>query len=285
MEKFDLNGLYEQFLLKKVRENPAKYANAEALENDIPVLAQEWENTEESELDGKTPKQFAQYLAQNKMLFDYIVDCLEAGKEVSDVLCFKLLEQPDCVESCKQLIYGDSVDGRSLGAVLLREKGGAEAVDAFLEALTARNASDEVKQEAYEFLREDADDSIVDKILALINDAAPDTQKLLTEILSGHGGRKEVFFWLVTMLYRAEDIPLFSGLLGAYGDKAAVDVLNNFAAEYDINYVDFLEIRNAIERLGGEVAFDKDFTDDEYFKFMHRPDENSDSGETTGDKQ
>lgn len=61
------------------------------------------------------------------------------------------------------------------------------------------------------------------------------------------------------MLQRAEDVPTYAGLLGRYGDPAAIDILKSFASEVDINYVEFVEIRNAVEELGGEMTEEKIF--------------------------
>ncbi|MEG2457233.1 MAG: hypothetical protein RSB08_05390, partial [Clostridia bacterium] len=93
-------------------------------------------------------------------------------------------------------------------------------------------------------------------------------QGILVEIMAEYKGNKAVFFWLVTMLFRAEDVALYAKLLGKYEDETAIDILKSFATDNDINYVEYVEIRNAVERLGGEFDIEKDFTNDELYAYL-----------------
>ena len=49
--------------------------------------------------------------------------------------------------------------------------------------------------------------------------------------------------------------------------------MKSFAAEFDVNYVEYVEIRNAVEELGGEMDVEKDFSDDPYYKYMNHLDD------------
>ena len=93
-----------------------------------------------------------------------------------------------------------------------------------------------------------------------------------------------MLYWRVTMLQRAEDVPTYAGLLGRYGDPAAIDILKSFASEVDINYVEFVEIRNAVEELGGEMTEEKDFSDDPYYKYINHIGDNGENPETAETK-
>ena len=72
--------------------------------------------------------------------------------------------------------------------------------------------------------------------------------------------------------------------LERYGDPAAIDILKSFASEVDINYVEFVEIRNAVEELGGEMTEEKDFSDDPYYKYINHIGENGENPETAETK-
>ncbi|MEG1986364.1 MAG: hypothetical protein RR033_03500 [Clostridia bacterium] len=267
MEKIDLNGLYEDYLKKVVKDNPSKYSDVESLEVDIGHLTDLWENTPELKLNSLSPREFVADLAVKHELYDYAEDCLEAGFEVADVVCFELLKQPDVEEFLARLLVSEIKDAQMLGAVLLREKGGEKVINVFLEAIINPNYNDEVKKIAYEFLCE-SEPTVVDKILALINDIKESEQGILVEIMAEYKGNKAVFFWLVTMLFRAEDVALYAKLLGKYEDETAIDILKSFATDNDINYVEYVEIRNAVERLGGEFDIEKDFTNDELYAYL-----------------
>ena len=62
---------------------------------------------------------------------------------------------------------------------------------------------------------------------------------------------------------------LYAGYLGKLGDDRALEPLMDAAEGNDINYVDFIEIRNAIERLGGEAPI-REFNDDPTYQAVQK---------------
>lgn len=130
--------------------------------------------------------------------------------------------------------------------------------------------------EAYEYLLEDCDEA-VDDMLEKFYTSDGDTGKMLIEILAGYKGNPAIYMGLVSYLYRGEDVALFARLLGAYGDERAIDVLKSFAEEYDLDYNEFMEVRNAVEELGGDIECDKDYSDDPFYRYLKGLDEPDDS--------
>lgn len=125
---------------------------------------------------------------------------------------------------------------------------------------------------AYEFLLEDCED-VVDDMLEKFYASEGETGKMLIEILAGYKGNPAVYMGLVSYLYKGEDVALFARLLGGYGDERAIDVLKSFVEEYDVDYNEYMEIRNAVEELGGEFDDSRDFTDDPFYRFIKGLDE------------
>ena len=54
--------------------------------------------------------------------------------------------------------------------------------------------------------------------------------------------------------------------LAAYGDERALPVLLERIDGEDINYLEFRELKYAIEALGGEYTRERDFSEDEYYR-------------------
>lgn len=267
--KFEnLDKLFELYVQDVVKKNKEKYSSHEALENDLGMLFNRFENVKIRTLDGKTPKEYARELREDGEIFDYVSKCLENNIEVTDTILDEVVRTEGAVEYLNGLLYENNKDAKLLASLLLKEIGGDEVEDIFISLLTNDEMPDEVKTVAFEYLS-DGDDCIPDKILEIINGVPEKNQGILVEVLSNFKGRKDVFFWLVTMLQRAEDVPMYAGLLGRYGDASAIDILKSFAKEVDINYVEFVEIRNAVEELGGEMSEEKDFSDDPYYKYIN----------------
>ncbi len=126
--------------------------------------------------------------------------------------------------------------------------------------------------QSYEFLLEDCED-IVPEMLNHLYEIEGETGKMLMEVLAGYKGRKEVYMGLVTYLYRGEDVALFARLLGSYGDENAINVLKAFVNEYEVNYNEYMEIRNAVEELGGDIDLKIDFSNDPFYRYLKGLDE------------
>lgn len=277
--KFEnLDKLFELYVQEAVRKNKEKYSSHEALEDDLGMLFNRFENVRIKTLDGKTPKEYAAELREDGEIFDYVSKCLENNIEVTDTICDEVVRAEGATEYLNGLLYENNKDAKLLAALLLKEIDDEEVEDIFISVLTNDEMPDEVKTVAFEYLS-DGDDCVSEKILEIINSVPEKNQGILVEVLSNFKGRKDVFYWLVTMLQRAEDVPTYAGLLGRYGDAAAIDILKSFASEVDINYVEFVEIRNAVEELGGEMTEEKDFSDDPYYKYINHIGEDGENPE------
>lgn len=126
--------------------------------------------------------------------------------------------------------------------------------------------------EAYEFLQEDCE-PIVDAMLERLYKTEGDAGKMLMEVLAGYPGNKAIFMGLVSYLYKGEDVALFAHLIGSYGDEQGIAVLKTFCEEYEPNYVEYMEIRNAVEELGGDFDLKEDFSDDPLYRYLKGLDE------------
>ncbi len=143
-----------------------------------------------------------------------------------------------------------------------------------LDVLTNEDFEYATRLEAYEFLLEDCEE-IIDEMLERFYKCEGDTAQMLLEIMANYPGNKSVFMALVSYLYRGEDVALFAKLLGKYGDLSAIQLLEDFANENDLNYNEMIEIRNAIEELGGGgfVIDESKYTDDMFYRYVKGLDE------------
>ena len=78
---------------------------------------------------------------------------------------------------------------------------------------------------------------------------------------------------IVYTLSRFKESPseraLFAGYLAKLGDDRALEALLDVAESDDVKYIDFIEIRSAIERLGSEAPV-RDFSNDPTYKAVKR---------------
>ena len=129
--------------------------------------------------------------------------------------------------------------------------------------------------EAYEYLLEDCDE-IVDVMLEKSYSLEGDTGKMLMEVLAQYKGNKAIFMGLVSYLYKGDDVALFAKLIGSYGDEQGIQVLKTFCGEYEPNYNEYMELRNAVEELGGDFDLQEDFSDDPLYRYLKGLDDEDD---------
>ena len=89
----------------------------------------------------------------------------------------------------------------------------------------------------------------------------------MLEILSRCKLRDERVFNVLMQAFRetADELPMHASYLAAYGDERALPVLLDRIDGEDINYLEYQELKYAIESLGGSYTRPRDFSDDPYF--------------------
>ncbi len=141
-----------------------------------------------------------------------------------------------------------------------------------LNTMLDESLSYATRLDAYEYLLEDCEpivENMVEKIYALEGE----TGKMLMEVLAQYKGNKAIFMGLVSYLYKGEDVALFARLIGSYGDEQGIEVIKTFCESYEPNYNEYMELRNAVEELGGDFDLKQDFSDDPFYRFLKGLDE------------
>ena len=91
----------------------------------------------------------------------------------------------------------------------------------------------------------------------------------IPEMLSGYHKQDEIYELLIDRFNRHEEQrAMYASFLSKYGDERALPVLYKAIESVDLNYLDFIEIANAIESLGGERPADREFSGDPYYESL-----------------
>ena len=76
---------------------------------------------------------------------------------------------------------------------------------------------------------------------------------IFADILSNYPGDDRIYELLKERFVTRDDRrALFASYLAKFGDDRAIPMLTQAAQDSDVNYLDYVEIVNAIETLGGE---------------------------------
>lgn len=276
MQYFDLEELFMKSVREKVLSDKEKYSNVKVIEKELMGMYLDWVQHSNEELDGFTPIEYVKIVDKSGNLFDYIEYMLNTEREVSDIVTDALVKRDDAIELVKKLLQSNDRNTLKYAFTVMFELDNSLVTDLCIDVIRSKDDNQEKIGACYEMLAEDNDEA-VDKILSIMYEVDEDTQFIFADILSNYKNNENIFMWLVTMLYRGKDLCEVAQMLGRYGDNKAVNMINSFVLDKDLNYMEFIELRNAVERLGGEFEYEKDFSEDEYYKKIV-----TDKGKTDG---
>lgn len=253
----DFDGLFDEKLAVYMQENAGKYTEKQ-WESVIPKLYKQFGDIYVAAA-GNTPKGYYAEMTDGELV-DCLVRHTAEGVPVSDFLC-REIESRGCPEGLIALLKSDSEQLVTL-AVNLAGSDPKAFEDYFHLLVSSQN--EDIKETVCEQLKAGAD-AAKEHALALYEKGTE--RELMLEILSRVKERDERVFNILLKEFRTgEELPMHASYLAAYGDERALPVLLEVIDRDDINYLEYQELKYAIEALGGEYTRPRDFTDDEYFR-------------------
>lgn len=256
----DFDKLFENYAERYYNEHESEYESPEDFAKDLDDVYHIWATSPQDVLGGISPSDFF-----NRIPSDELVDILKSActgdNNPSSLLFDRIATEPvvlpDLVKLAKK-----SKDEKLLVVVLrlISELGGA--ADSFYLDMIERNIDPAVKELCIEELCDRAED-VKDELLARAKatDDVGMIEMYLEPLTYCEEGDDDILGLLRTMLKVDSNVAYIAALIGRYGDeRAAADLYKLLDT---CNYAEFLEIRNAIEELGGTVDDNyRDFSDD-----------------------
>ena len=154
---------------------------------------------------------------------------------------------------------------------LLREMDSTMPKMLYINWQLNREEKDDMKDKALESLIA-MGETVVQPILQNLNQACPAGQEALMEVLSNFPGDDRIFRLAIRLFEeKKERRALFAGYLAKLGDDRALPALISAAQEPGLPYLTFIEVRNAIESLGG-VCPEREYDDDPEYEALRQMD-------------
>lgn len=114
-------------------------------------------------------------------------------------------------------------------------------------------------------------ESVVEPILATLSGAGQTGRDIFADVLSNYPGDERIYELMIErFVTRDERRALFASYLAKLGDERAIPMLKEAAQSPDINYLDYVEVVNAIEALGGERPPEREFSGDPYYESLRQ---------------
>lgn len=254
MKLIDFDGLFDEKLTQYMSENKNKHTEKE-WENVIPKLYKKFGDTRIAKI-GCTPKEYYARM-NNEELVETLSAHLREDVPVPEFLCAEM-ESRGVAETLLPLLNSDDSETVAYAINLIGDD--ARAFDAYFDILLKNRLDEDVRSDVTDILRLHADEVKATALKEYNNGIAT---VYMLEILSRVVARdEEVYETLVSAFRNAEDTSVFSGYLAAYGDERALPMLLQKIEDRSIGFVEFQELKYAIEALGGEYNEPRDFTSD-----------------------
>lgn len=254
MQLIDFDNMFDVKLTRLMEENKNKYTEKQ-WEDKIPKLYQKFGDTYVAKIKC-TPKQY-----YAKMTDAELVECLRAHLRedvpTPEFLCAEIEARGEA-KTLLPLLVSENLTEVAYALNLLGDN--RQAYETYFRILTENGANEEIRSDITDVFKMHADE-MKDKALKAYADGLG--KEYMLEILSRVKMRDdEVFNLLLQAFLSGEETPMRASYLASYADERALPYLMQKIEDRSIGFVEFQELKYAIEALGGEYNEPRDFTDD-----------------------
>ena len=265
----DIDAVFSEYLNKWYADNKSKYKDFGRLEEEAAKVYDTFAESPLKQLGGVSPKIYFDGIRDPKEMIALTVKYIMADMSPPILLCDRIVKTPETIPLLLKIIeMNENVELTVMAANILSEMGSAAAYPVYADWLTDENKNKELVLLAVEKLSADVD-AAAELILKKLDGGTPSISVLknIADVLT-HYKDGRVYDILMKLFIEGGDTALYASYLGMHGDKRALPILIEYGGKPNINYHQFIEIRNAVEALGGELVNNKDFKNDKYYKAL-----------------
>ncbi len=254
MKTIDFDGMFDEKLTEYMLQNKNKHTERE-WEDVIPKLYKKFGDTRIGKI-GCTPKEYYAKMT-DEQLADTLKEHLSSDIPVPEFLCAEL-ESRNAVEVLRPFLKGDNADAVSYAVNIIGKD--KRAFKEYFEILTENRLTEDIRSDVADILRLHADE-VKDAWIAYYKEGV--AKEYALEILSRVKNKEEEIFSLLLSAFReGTQTATRAGYLAAYGDERALPFLLSKIEDRSIGFVEFQELKYAIEALGGTYDEPRDFSQD-----------------------
>ena len=269
MKCVNLDKEFRMYLQKWMKANQKKYPTYDAMEEAMPQVYDGFLETPMALLGGVSPRDYFGAMADAPALVRYMEDYIKQRVPVPDIMLERIAELgPQAEEALMKLLLKERApkEARLLTIDLLRRIDSIKPMDLYVAWQTARGeGEDEMADLALEAL-DAMGENAVPAMRKAFDEATNEGREALLGLLSKYPCDDGLVRGALQMLLNREGrIAVLADYLGRMGSQEVLEPLKELAGSDETGYLDYIELRNAIERLGG-IAPERDWdeTDPEY---------------------
>ena len=253
---------FERYVSVWMKEHAKEYRNYDEMEAAMPDVYAQFLDTPVNWLSGAKPGEYFSQFDNAKQLVNWMEDYFKQRIPVPDMLLNRIAELGLAAEEPLMALLKKeraTQEIRMAAITLLREIDSIAPMEYYI-GLQA------IRQEGEDELADNALDSLasmgeraVQAMRGALPLASPDGQEAMLTVLSDFPGDEGVFQTALSLLRSRRDrVAVLADCLGKLGDERAIEPLKVLAASEETPYLDYIELRSAIEALGGDAP-ERDF--------------------------
>lgn len=272
MKCINFDRAFESYMAEWMKENSEKYKDdMDVIEDMMPDVYLEFLKKPADFLDGVAPQDYFEQFDNADMLVNWLCDYIAQGVAVPDLLLERVTALGDPAEkSLLALIARDDLpeETQMTAISLLREMESKAPMQRYIDFIASLEEPSDKGDLCAETLMS-MGESVVEPILAALSGAGQTGRDIFADVLSNYPGDERIYELMIErFVTRDERRALFASYLAKLGDERAIPMLKEAAQSPDINYLDYVEVVNAIEALGGERPPEREFAGDPYYESL-----------------
>ena len=274
MKCINFDRAFERYMAEWMKENSEKYKDdMDVIEDMMPDVYLEFLKKPADFLDGIAPQDYFEQFDNADMLVSWLCDYIAQGVPVPDLLLERVTALGDPAEkSLLALVARDDLpeETQMTAISLLREMESKAPMQRYVDYIAALEEPSDKGDLCAEALMS-MGESVVEPILAALSGAGQTGRDIFADVLSNYPGDERIYELMIErFVTRDERRALFASYLAKLGDERAIPMLKEAAQSPDINYLDYVEVVNAIEALGGERPPEREFSGDPYYESLRQ---------------
>lgn len=274
MKCINFDRAFERYMAEWIKENSEKYKDdMDVIEDMMPDVYLEFLKKPADFLDGVTPQDYFEQFDNTDMLVNWLCDYIAQGVPVPDLLLERVTALGNPAEkSLLALVARDDLpeETQMTAISLLREMESKAPMQRYIDYIASLEEPSDKGDLCAEALMS-MGESVVEPILATLSGAGQTGRDIFADVLSNYPGDERIYKLMIErFVTRDERRALFASYLAKLGDERAIPMLKEAAQSPDINYLDYVEVVNAIEALGGERPPEREFSGDPYYESLRQ---------------
>lgn len=274
MKCINFDRAFERYMAEWIKENSEKYKDdMDVIEDMMPDVYLEFLKKPADFLDGVAPQDYFEQFDNADMLVNWLCDYIAQGVPVPDLLLERVTALGNPAEkSLLALVARDDLPEKTqMTAIsLLREMESKAPMQRYIDYIASLEEPSDKGDLCAEALMS-MGESVVEPILAPLSGAGQTGRDIFADVLSNYPGDERIYELMIErFVTRDERRALFASYLAKLGDERAIPMLKEAAQSPDINYLDYVEVVNAIEALGGERPPEREFSGDPYYESLRQ---------------